>query len=117
MKTHIQNLFLMLAILAGVSEAGAQGTTAFTYQGRLINIDNGTPANGVYDFRFRIAVDANGNNFIGSSFLAGGLTVSNGLFATNLDFGANIFTGSNLWLQIEVRTNGAVAYATLNPLQ
>src|SRR5688500_10028549 len=32
----------------------AQGT-AFTYQGRLQN--NGTPANGAYDFRFKLAAD------------------------------------------------------------
>ena len=108
-------LSALLALLLGVQAgAHAQGT-AFTYQGRL-NF-NGSPAAGNYDFRFRLATDALGNNFTGSPFLTNAVPVTNGLFFTTLDFGAGIFTGGNLWLQIEVKTNGAAGYSLLNPLQ
>ena len=109
---------LGLALLATLnfqlSTCSAQGT-AFTYQGRL-NF-NASPAAGNYDFRFRVAADANGNTFVGSAVITNGVPVTNGLFLTTLDFGAGIFTGGNLWLQIEVKTNGAAGYALLNPLQ
>jgi hypothetical protein len=92
----------------------AQGS-AFTYQGRLNN--NGALANGSYDFRFRAAPDALGNNFLGNPSLANGITVTNGLFTAPVDFGDGIFNGSNVWLQVEVRTNGAGGYTTLFPPQ
>src|SRR5215471_13129616 len=71
---------LALVIMIQSSTASAQGTS-FTYQGRLDA--NGSPASGVYDFRFRAAVDSNGNNFVGSTSLAPGVPVNNGLFVTN----------------------------------
>jgi hypothetical protein len=97
-----------------LSTAFAQGT-AFTYQGRL-NV-NGAPASGSYDFRYRLAVDPYGNNYFGPTLLPSGQAISNGLFLATLDFGAGAFNGSNYWLEIAVRTNGAGAYTTLNPLQ
>ena len=42
--------------------------------------------------------------------------VTNGLFTVTLDFG-NQFTGSAIWLDISVRTNGAISYAELSPRQ
>src|SRR6185295_20095957 len=97
-----------------LSTAHAQGT-AFTYQGRLS--DGGSPATGNYDLRLRLASDALGNNYVGPTLLTNGVPVTSGLFTVALDFGPGIFTGSNLWLQIDVRTNGAGSYTTLNPLQ
>jgi hypothetical protein len=84
--------------------ARAQGT-AFTYQGRL-NV-NGAEASGTYDFRYRLALDPFGNNYFGSSVLAGGQILSNGLFAAALDFGPGAFNGGSYWLEVDVRTNGA----------
>src|SRR5665213_2890901 len=58
MKTHMRNLLVALALLAlstlnlQLSTCLAQGT-AFTYQGRLNS--SGGPANGLYDFRIRLA--------------------------------------------------------------
>lgn len=34
-----------------------------------------------------------------------------------LDYGSGFFNGSNYWLEIGVKTNNDVSYATLNPLQ
>src|SRR5215469_6750686 len=95
------------SLFIAVNPAFAQGT-AFTYQGRLN--DNGGPANGTYDFRFRLAVDPLANNYIGSSYSTNGLPVANGLFSATMDFGPGIFTGSNYWLEVDVRTNGTSGY-------
>jgi len=51
MKTKLRSLFIVLASLAGVHQAAAQGT-AFTYQGRLNS--GGNPANGSYDLTFSL---------------------------------------------------------------
>lgn len=107
-------LLLLLLVSALNQLAFGQGT-AFTYQGQLSS--SGAPAEGVYDFRFRVAVDPFANNYLGSSFLTNGVPVTNGLFTTAMDFGPSIFAGSNLWLEVAVRTNGGGAYTTLAPLQ
>jgi trimeric autotransporter adhesin len=121
MKSKIQNtlpaaLVLMLVTVLNLqlSTAFAQGT-AFTYQGRLN--DNGSPANGTYDLRFKLFGDPLGNNQIGSAVLTNGVPLTNGLFAVTVDFGAGIFNGSSYWLEVDARTNGAVGYVNLNPLQ
>jgi len=92
----------------------AQGT-AFTYQGQLQN--NGAPANGLYDLRFKLFLDSLGNNQAGSPVLTNGVPVANGLFIVAVDFGAGVFTGSNYWLEVDVKTNGGTSYMDLTPLQ
>ncbi len=104
----------LVAILDLQPSAARGQSAAFTYQGRLEI--GGMPASGVFDFRFRLATDASGNLYAGSPFLTNAVPVSNGLFGVALDFG-NVFNGSDYWLQVEVRTNGAVGYTLLNPLQ
>jgi hypothetical protein len=103
----------LLSVSLLVSNSFAQGT-AFTYQGRLDS--SGNPASGSYDFRFRLSADAAGNTILAAAF-TNGLPVANGLFAATLDFGAGFFNGSNYWLEVDVRTNGAVTYVGLTPLQ
>jgi hypothetical protein len=107
-------VFLAAALMMRPFDVAAQGTV-FTYQGRLNN--NGALASGSYDFRFRAASDALGNNFVGSPSLINGVAVTNGLFTAPVDFGAGIFNGSNFWLQVEVRTNGGGGYTALFPPQ
>ena len=97
-----------------LSTALAQGT-AFTYQGQLTA--GGGPANGLYDFRFRLASDPFANNYVGSAYLTNGVGVSNGLFSVAVDFGPGVFTGTNYWLEVDVMTNGGSAYTELSPLQ
>jgi hypothetical protein len=108
-------LFLLLSTINYRPLTFAQGT-AFTYQGRLG--DNGQSANGTYDLQFTIY---NSTNLPGT-VVAGPLTnsatsVSNGLFTVALDFGASVFTGADRWLEIGVRTNGAVAFTPISPRQ
>jgi len=119
MKNQSRWIHIALALLTlstinfQLSTLHAQGT-AFTYQGRLNNGTN--PATGLYDFRFRLAADSLGNTYVGSSVLTNAVGVTNGLFTVAIDFGAN-FPGANRWLEVDVRTNGAASYTTLNPLQ
>jgi len=102
--------YVLLALLAlstlnfPLSTCFAQ-TTAFTYQGRLL--DNGSPVTGIYDLQFAL-YDASNNP---STLVAGPVTnspvaVTNGLFTVQLDFGG-VFDGSARWLDIGVRTNGS----------
>jgi hypothetical protein len=93
----------MLALLAGIHSAAAQGTTAFTYQGQLR--DGGTNANGTYGMTFKLYDAVSAGNQIGSS-LVGSVILSNGLFSVNLDFGANVFTNTARWLDITVTNSG-----------
>ena len=121
MKSRIHHTLLALALLstfttfyvAQLSTVFAQGT-AFTYQGWLN--DGVGPATGLYDFRFDVYNDANAGGIQSTPVLVT-LGVTNGLFTTTLNFGGNVFNGSARWLEINVRTNGAVDYATLAPRQ
>lgn len=117
----IKKLFVALALLAlsmidgRLSSAFAQGTTAFTFQGRL-NALSGA-ANGSYDMKFAVW-DAN----VAGDLIAGPITnsavaVSNGLFTATLDFGPGIFTGTNYWVEMAVCTNGSGNFVTLVPRQ
>src|SRR5438105_7877934 len=121
MKTNLTSqitkslaLLLFLSILNYPRSTFGQGS-AFTYQGRLNA--SGQPANGLYDLRFHLSSDSVGNNYVGSPLLLNSQPISNGLFTAALDFGPGAFTGTNLWLEVDVRTNGGGGYTTLNPLQ
>ena len=113
MKNHLRSLFILVLGLAAASVARAQGT-AFTYQGRLT--DQGVPANGAYDFRFRLFDAVTNGSFSGGVVMLDAVGVNNGLFTVTLDFGAAPFNGSDRWLEIAVRTNGG-AFTNLAPRQ
>ena len=102
MKTKMQWVVIVLALLAGLHQAAAQGTTAFTYQGQLQ--DGGTNANGTYTMIFALYDSASGGDQIGSA-ITNSPTLANGLFTVSLDFGAGAFNGTARWLDITV-TNG-----------
>src|SRR5436190_24207734 len=92
---------LLAAFLTGIglmSNVRGQGTT-FTYQGRLNQ--NGAPANGIYDFRFRVATDSLGSTVVGRPFFTNGIPVAGGLFTVGVDLG-NLFTATNLFLETSV---------------
>jgi hypothetical protein len=106
----------MFGVIFPLPSLQAQGT-AFTYQGQL---NNGSgPANGLYDFRFRLDADPEGNTILATD-LTNTIPVTNGLFTTTIDFGASWFNGNNYWLEIDVRTNSpgnTIGYIPLSPLQ
>jgi hypothetical protein len=104
MKTKLHFFCILLALFAGIQQAAAQGTTAFTYQGQLR--DGGTNANGAYTMIFKLYDSPGGGNLIGNpNTITTSSTLANGLFTVNLDFGAGTFTGAARWLDITV-SNG-----------
>jgi hypothetical protein len=115
MKTDLRNAVLtaLLSLLLS-AQVFAQGT-AFTYQGRLNA--SGVAANGSYDLQFTVYDSSGAANVVAGPLTGSGVAVSNGLFTVTLDFGTGVFTGPARWLQIAVRTNGAVTFTNLSPRQ
>ena len=105
-------LLAILGLLA-VAPAFAMGT-AFTYQGTLE--DAGLPANGSYDFQFRL-ISSNGAD-LGSN-LHEDVAVNGGVFTVVLDFGsADLFPGTFVrFLEIGIRPGASTGdYQILSPL-
>lgn len=98
-----------------VMEVHGQPTmgTAFTYQGRLI--DNGTPADGVYDLEFSLYSEA--GLLVAGPVQRAGQQVTNGLFTATVDFGSNVFDGNACLLEIGVRRTGSGSFSPLTPRQ
>jgi microcystin-dependent protein len=121
MKISFRNWIILPALLAlstlnsQLSTARAQGTTAFTYQGRLNTGTNA--ANGSYDMTFAIYDADVGGNLIAGPITNSAVAVSNGLFTVTLDFGSGVFTGTNYWVQMAVSPAGANTFASLVPRQ
>ena len=89
--------------------------TGFTYQGYLT--DGGAPAEGIYDFEFRLYSVETGGLDLGRETL-GDVSVTNGYFTVLIDFGASAFNGQARWLEIGVRPGAETgAYTTLTPRQ
>lgn len=116
-KTYHRTLGFLAGALALSAVAAAQVPvgTGFTYQGRLT--DAGVPANGTYDFEFRLrTLPVSGLPF--GPVTVNDVNVQDGLFTVQLDFAATNFTGQGRWLEVSVRPgNSGGAYTTLSPLQ
>ncbi len=95
-KINITALFLILAMAAIPVLAQS---TAFSYQGALS--DGSQPANGNYNFEFRLYDSLSGGTQVGSSVIANGVTVTDGSFSVTLDFGSQ-FPGADRWIEILV---------------
>lgn len=113
-KTKLLGFAVLISVLHAPLSAFGQ-PSAFTYQGRFL--DNLTPANGTYDFRFTLHNDSVLGSTVGGSLTNSSVAVNAGLFNATLDFGVNAFPGAARWLQIGVRTNGGADFATLWPRQ
>jgi len=91
--------------------------TAFTYQGRLI--DANEPANGIYEFQFKLYdLPEDGNQLDGTPAFRG-VEVIDGYFTVQLDFGSDVFNGDARWLEISVRSgnNPSDPFTILSPRQ
>src|SRR5262245_37136957 len=88
-----------VAMFAGAA-LGDPLTTAFTYQGRLLQGGNAPTA--LYDFQFSLFDAATGGALQGQTVQIGGVSVANGLFTVNLDFGPQ-YNDTRRFLQIAVR--------------
>lgn len=113
---------LLASVFAAVPASAQPLTTVFTFQGSLTN--NGLPANGTFDLRFRLLDQAGtpGGLQIGPTLCIDDLQVIDGRFAAALDFGA-VFAGQRRFLEIAVRPGSGgscavlVGYTTLEPRQ
>lgn len=101
-------------LLLSINYAALAQTTSFTYQGSLI--DNGSPANGLYDFHFRLFDSLTSGTQIGPDIQVSNWVVSNGNFSGQIDFG-NQFPGANRFLDIGVRPSGGGSFRQLTPRQ
>ncbi len=103
-----------LFVVALLTRGSAAQTTAFTYQGQL-NI-SGSPANGSYDFEFRLFGQSSGGSQLGPTETRSSLGVANGNFTVTLDFGAQ-FPGAARFLEIKVGAAPSGATTLLAPRQ
>ena len=90
--------------------------TAITYQGQLADGDQ--PANGNYDFQFKLFDAQEGGSQIANTVNQDDIAVSGGILSVEIDFGNNAFTGGARWLEIGVRPGDSDGgYTTLSPRQ
>lgn len=146
MHNKIRNVFLILSLFAGTmmllyaqdaeatytvgtkevsfstdedtksNASGNQIGSGFTYQGYLD--ESGSPANGLYDFEFRLFNAAAVGVQVGNTDTELDVAVVNGVFSVVLSPGPNVFhDGSTRWLEIRVRPAGAGSFVKLNPRQ
>jgi len=95
---------------------GGSPTSTMAYQGRLQ--DNGSPANGFYDFRVNVWDAEVGGNQLGSTqvYDTSGIDVQDGIFTIYFVPGSanQVFTGGGRWIQLQVRPHGVGGYTTLD---
>src|SRR5437763_6165299 len=88
------------SLLIAVPALAQPLTTAFTYQGQLMN--GATPVSGVYDLKFILFDNLTAGSPQGPQLCVDNLTVTGGLINVQLDFGS-VFTGAQRFLQVQVR--------------
>lgn len=106
---------ITVGLLAGAARAQVAPATVFTYQGSLE--DDGEPADGAYDFQFRLYGAPGEGTPIGSALSRDDVVVEDGIFTVALDFGP-VFDGGPRFLELSVRPGASTAaYTTLAPRQ
>lgn len=95
------------------AKAASMGTS-FTYMGRLM--DTNEPADGLYDFEFRLYDDPCTGIQLGSTVVVDDFDVIDGFFTVELDFGA-VFDGNARWLETTVAHADGSDPCTLSPRQ
>jgi hypothetical protein len=111
---RVRILLLFTLFLISVNSAWAQAT-AFTYQGKLS--ESGLPANGSYEFEFKLFDALTAGTQIGPTVTREEVMVTDGIFTVQLDFGAAPLNGDSRFLEISVRPSDGPAGATLTPRQ
>src|SRR5687768_12515695 len=116
-SSSLVKLWMLIVLVVGSCGLAQAQTTAFTYQGKLM--DGGTPASGTYQMQFSLHSAASGDgNQIGATITIDPVSVTNGTFTVELNFtAANAFDGSARWLQIAVKKPADPSFVSLNPRQ
>lgn len=92
--------------------------TAWTYQGRLMDVNG--PASGEYDLQFQLHSMASGHFPVGDEIAVPEVSIDDGYFTVELDFGSKAFEGDARWLEVGVRPgiqNDPNRYTLLEPRQ
>lgn len=104
MKKNIKNWVIILLMTTSLQSWVKAGTdligSQFTYQGELI--DNGSPANGIYDVSVLLFKSLTGGSQIGEIAIVD-IEIVNGLFTTIMDFGDVPFNGEEVYLELSIR--------------
>jgi len=98
----IKSVIWIMGVLVLFNVQAQTSISAFNYQGELL--ENGSPANGLYDINFT-AFDTNNLVDEVGFYAASDVMVNNGLFVIpELDFGQNtLLDNDKLWLSIEIK--------------
>ena len=115
MKSRLTPHLLALLLSVAFAVQLLAQSTAFTYQGRLM--EDGQPANGIYELVFSLYDTPTGGQFLILLGSTNSYSITNGLFTAQLDFGQEVFTGQPLWLQIEAKSTSDTAWEQLSPRQ
>jgi hypothetical protein len=107
-------LFVLLAMHCFTAVAIRAQSTEFVYQGTLK--DGANPANGSYDFEFRLFDASSSGTQVGSLLTRSSVPVASGIFSVSLDFGS-VFPGSERFLEVRARNAGGTSFTPLNPRQ
>src|ERR1051325_2357800 len=116
---RVRRIAMIVVICLGIAHTALAQTTPFTYQGKLV--DAGSPANGQYDFQFKLfdtATLGTGTQ-LGSSITVTNVTVTAGIFNVQLDFGvcSTCFNGTSRFLEIAVKLTSDSTFTSLGPRQ
>jgi len=98
----MKKIILPLLLSAGI--AGFSNAEPFVVQGQLR--DNGSVANGLYDFEFELWDAVTGGNQVGITLTVDDLDVVAGVFTSEIDFGA-VFNGNSFWVETRIRAGGS----------
>jgi hypothetical protein len=99
----MKKIILPLLLSAGI--AGFSNAEPFVVQGQLR--DNGSVANGLYDFEFELWDAVTGGNQVGITLAVDDLDVVAGVFTSEIDFGA-VFNGNSFWVETRIRAGGSI---------
>jgi hypothetical protein len=108
-------LVVLSAVFCLVAVDAHAQTTEFTYQGSFK--DGAGPANGNYDFEFKLFDLVSGGVQQGITLQRLNVPVVNGIFTVSLDFGVGTFPGASRFLDIGARTAGGGTFTGLIPRQ
>lgn len=116
-RLHIRSLATLLLLGLCAVPCARAIDAAFTYQGVLKQ--NGTLAQGPYDFQFQLYDAASGGSALApGSTIYQDVVVSNGVFTLVADQGSGQQTYANRWLEIRVRDGASSGtFTTLQPRQ
>ncbi len=112
-RSKLKTALLLYTIIAMFSLLANAQTSQFSYQGSMNS--SGSPANGNYDFEFKLYDAASGGTQIGTTITKTFVAVSNGTFSVTLDFQNAGFPGADRFLEIAVTPNGGGSFTTLSP--